>query len=184
MRAGLQPALRGDLAYGSGTATKMDPVRIGLLAISGWIVAAVMTVAVSWSAIGVVKNSVVPQTQVASALPTPHEAGVTSTAPTTARPSPTLAEATSLSGQGGSVTARCPNGVPAIVTVIPQQGFTPDRDNSSREVKFSSSDHRTEITIACSGSRAVLSKEEKAISAGGGGGDNGGGRGRGGGDDN
>lgn len=164
-------------------------MRTGLLAISGWIVAAVMTVAVSWSAIGVVKTSVVPQTKVASALPAPDETGTAGAAPTTARPSPTLAAATSLSGQGGSVTARCTNGVPAIVTMIPQQGFTPDKDDSNREVKFSSSDHRTEIAIACSGGRAVLTKEEKAVSAGGGGGgggdnggaDNGGGRGRGGG---
>jgi hypothetical protein len=168
-------------------------VRIGLLALSGWIVAAVMTVAVSWSAIGVVKSSVVPQTKVVtSALPTPEETGPTSAAPTSARPSPTLAAASSLSGQGGSVTARCTNGVPVIVQVIPQQGFGQERDDSNREVKLSSSDHRTEITIACSGGRAVLTKEEKAISAGGGddgGGDDGGGRGRGGsggggGDDN
>jgi uncharacterized membrane protein YgcG len=166
----------------------MEPVRIGLLAISGWLVAAVMTVAVSWSAIGVVRNSVVPQTAVASALPTPDETG--SATATTARPTPkpTLAAARSLSGQGGSVTARCTNGVPTIVKYTPQQGFRAERDDSGREVKFLSADHRTEITIACSGNTPRLSAEEKSTSGGGddnGGDDNGGGggsgRGRGGG---
>jgi hypothetical protein len=159
----------------------MGLVRIGLLALSGWIVAAVMTVAVSWSAIGVVKDSVVPQTAI-SALPAPDEAP-TGAAPTTARPSATVAAARSLSGQGGSVTASCTNGVPAIVTIIPQQGFTAEKDDSNREVQFRSSDHRTEIKIACTGGTAALTKEEKAVATGGGGGgdDNGGGRGRGGG---
>lgn len=159
----------------------MGHVRIGLLALSGWIVAAVMTVAVSWSAIGVVKNSVVPQTPVAGALPAPEES--VTAAPTTARPSPrpTVAALKSLAGQGGTVTARCTGGVPAIVKSVPQQGFNADPDDSGREVKFTSSDHTTEVTIACTGGTVTFSKEEKAT-GGGGGDDNGGGRGRGGGD--
>jgi uncharacterized membrane protein YgcG len=167
----------------------MDPVRIGLLAISGWVVAAVMTVAVSWSAISVVRQSVVPQTNVASALPAPVE-GTSTAAPATTRPSPspTVAALQSVSGQGGMVTARCTNGVPTIVKFTPQQGFTAERDDSGREVQFRSSDHRTEITLACTGGKVAFSKEEKAISASGGGGgggddnggdDNGGGSGRG-----
>jgi hypothetical protein len=167
----------------------MDLVRIGLLAISGWIVAAVMTVAVSWSAIGVVKNSVVPQTAVAGALPAPEETA--SAAPTTARPTPgpTVAAARSVAGQGGTVTARCANGVPAIVRSIPQQGFSGQPDDSGREVKFTSSDHRTEIKVACTGTTVTFSKEEKTISSGGddnggGGGGGGSGRGRGGGGNN
>ncbi|HST66990.1 MAG TPA: hypothetical protein VLM05_17550, partial [Mycobacteriales bacterium] len=117
-------------------------MRIGLLAVSGWIVAAVMTIAVSWSAIGVVRNSVVPQTQVASALPAPAES--VTAAPTTSRPSPTpaVAAAKSLSGQGGVVTARCTGGRPTLVKVVPQQGFTAEPDDSQAEVKFTSPEHR------------------------------------------
>jgi hypothetical protein len=157
----------------------MDLVRIGLLAISGWIVAAALTVGVSWSAITVVRQSVVPRTEVSSgALPTPEETG--SVAPTTSRPTPrpTVAAAKSVAGQGGTVTARCSNGVPAIIRIVPRQGFGGDRDDSGREVKFESSDHRTEITIACAGTTPTFRTKEKAI--GGGGGDDGGGRGRGG----
>lgn len=166
----------------------MGHVRIGLLALSGWIVAAVLTVGVSWSAITVVRESVVPQTQVASgSLPPPAE--TTSAAPAAARPSPTptVAAARSVSGQGGTVTARCTGGTPAISKIIPQQGFTAERDDSGREVQFRSSGHRTEITIACAGGRPTFSTEEKAIGGGGddngGGDDSGGGRGRGGGED-
>jgi uncharacterized membrane protein YgcG len=164
----------------------MEPVRIGLLAISGWIVAAVMTVAVSWSAIEVVRGSVVPQTQVSSAaLPAPEETvSATTTRPTTA--APIVAAARSISGLGGSVTANCTNGAPTVIRAIPKQGFGADKDNSNREVKFTSSDHETEIHIACSGTTATFTKEEKAIGGGGddnggGGDDNGGGSGRGGG---
>jgi uncharacterized membrane protein YgcG len=167
----------------------MGPVRIGLLAISGWLVAAVLTVGASWSAINVVRDSVVQRTAVSDALPAPEETGSTTAAPTTARPSPSPAVAIrSLSGQGGSVTAQCTNGVPAIVKAAPRQGFRVDVDDSGREVQFRSSDHRTQITVTCSGGTPRLAREEKAISAGGGD-DNGGGggdgdNGGGGGDDN
>jgi hypothetical protein len=162
-------------------------MRIGLLAIGGWLVAAVLTVGASWSAINVVRDSVVPQTPVASALPAPE--GTITAAPATSRPgpAPTPAAARGVSGQGGSVTARCDGGRPRLVKVVPQQGFAAVPDDSQAEVTFTSSTHRTEVRIACSGSTVSLSAEEKAISAGGGGGDdNGGGgggsgRGRGGG---
>ena len=159
-------------------------MRIGLLALSGWIVAAVLTVGVSWSAITVVRESVVPRTEVASAaLPAPAETA----SATTSRPSPrpAVVATRSFSGQGGTVTARCPGGVPAIVKSVPRQGFGVDQDDSGREVKFESSDHRTEITVACTGTQPTFTTEEKATGGGddGGGDDNGGGRGRGGGGD-
>jgi hypothetical protein len=156
----------------------MDLVRIGLLALSGWIVAAVITVGVSWSAITVVRQSVVPRTEVASsALPAPEETGTATAAPTTSRPAPkpTVAAVASVSGQGGTVTARCTGGVPAIIRSVPRQGFSVNPDDSGREVKFDSSDHRTEVTVSCSGTRPVFTKEEKSS----GGDDNGGGSGRG-----
>ena len=158
-------------------------MRIGLLAIGGWLVAAALTVGVSWSAITVVRQSVVPRTEVASALPAPEETGSVTAAPATTAPRPTVAAARSVSGQGGTVTARCTDGVPAIVRIVPRQGFGADRDDSGREVTFESSGHRTEITIDCAGTTPSFSTEEKALS-GGGGGDDSGGRGRGGGDDN
>lgn len=156
----------------------MDPVRTGLLALSGWIVAAVLTVGVSWSAITVVRESVVPRTEVAGALPAPEEtasAAATSSRPS-ATPKPTVAAVRSFSGQGGTVSASCTGGVPAILRSVPRQGFSVDPDDSGREVRFESSDHRTEITIACSGTTPTFGKEEKSE---GGGGEDGGGRGRG-----
>jgi uncharacterized membrane protein YgcG len=164
-------------------------MRTGLLAISGWLVAALLTVGVSWSAISVVRDSVVQQTVVDTALPSPEETA--SATPTTAitTAGPAVAATRSLSGQGGSVTARCTNGRPTLVKVIPRQGFTAEPDDSGAEVQFRSSDHRTEITVRCTGNGPQLSKEEKA-SGGGGGGDDGGGGGddsgggRGGGGDN
>ncbi|HEY6747750.1 MAG TPA: hypothetical protein VI357_18790 [Mycobacteriales bacterium] len=152
-------------------------MRIGLLALTGWILAAVLTVGVSWSAISVVRQSVVPRTEVASALPAPEETGSVTAAPTTPTPKSTLAAVRSYSGQGGTVSARCTGGVPAIVRIVPQQGFRGDPDDSGREVKFESSDHRTEIKIACSGTTPTFSKEEKSTDGGGSG------RGRGGGGD-
>jgi hypothetical protein len=175
-------------------------VRIGLLAISGWLVAAVLTVGISWSAISVVRDSVLQQTTVG--LPPPAETPTTTAAPTTTRPapSPTVGAAVSASGQGGSVVVRCTNGRPAFVNVRPQLDFRAEPDDSGAEVQFRSSNHRTEITATCSGNVARTRVEERANSGGGGGGggddggggggdDNGGGggggnSGRGGGDDN
>jgi hypothetical protein len=165
-------------------------VRIGLLAISGWLVAAALTVGISWSAISVVRDSVVTGSPTVSALPAPNETGSpTSPAPTTNRPSPTAATGAlvHVSGQGGSVSARCVSGRPRVVGSVPNQGFTPEQDDSGAEVKFRSSTHETEIKLSCSGLTLRPSVEEKA--RGGGGGDNGGddhgggrGSGRGGGD--
>jgi uncharacterized membrane protein YgcG len=168
----------------------MELVRIGLLAISGWLVAAVLTVGISWSAISVVRDSVVRQTTVE--LPPPAETPTTAT-PTRPAPSPTAGAAVSASGQGGSVVVRCVNGRPAFVNLHPQQDFTAIPDDSGAEVQFRSSDHRTEITATCSGNVPRTRVEERADGGGGGGGGGGdggdggrggGGSGRGGGGDN
>jgi hypothetical protein len=165
-------------------------VRIGLLAISGWLVAAVLTVGVSWSAISVVRSSVVGEQAVVSSLPVPTESSAPTAIPTSAQPTtaPTVGAAVTAAGTGGMVRARCRNGRPELVNSVPNQGFVANPDNSGAEVQFISSNHRTEVKIACTGLKATLTVEEHASGDGGGGGDNhgggGGGSGRGGGDDN
>jgi hypothetical protein len=159
---------------------------MGLLAISGWLVAAALAVGISWSAINVVRDSVSAGPAVASALPTPDEGGPTtapSTSPTSSSPTPapTVGALATGSGQGGTVQARCRAGRPDIVSIVPRQGFQADPDDSGDEVQFRSSDHRTEMKVSCSGLRATVRVEEH--SSGGGGGDDGGNSGRGGGDD-
>ena len=160
-------------------------MRTGLIAISGWLVAAAMAVGVSWSAISVVRDSVTT-TQTVSALPPPEETAGTGSAPTTTRPapSPTVGAVVTVSGQGGMVTARCSAGRPEVLNVVPNQGFAVESDDSGAEAKFRSSDHRTEITLTCSGLTARGRVEEKSTGGGGGddhGGGGGGNSGRGGG---
>lgn len=163
-----------------------------MLAISGWLVAAVLTIGVSWSAISVVRDSVAPQTPVSSALPAPDESSGPAATPTTSRPAPhpTAGAVLVKSGQGGQVAVRCANGRLQIVNVTPRLGFRPESDDTGAEYQFRSSDHRTEIKVGCSGNTARGTVEEH--SSGGGGGDDGGGdhggggggnSGRGGGDD-
>jgi uncharacterized membrane protein YgcG len=164
----------------------MGDVKLGLLAIGGWLVAAVVTVGVSWSAISVVRDSVAPQTQVSRALPAPEETtGPTATA-TTSRPapSPTAGAVLTKSGQGGQVSARCVNGRLEVRNITPRQGFRPESDDSGTEFQFRSSDHRTEIKVGCAGNLAQGTVEEHdsgGDGGGGAGGDDGGGDDRGGG---
>jgi uncharacterized membrane protein YgcG len=162
-----------------------------VLAISGWLVAAVLTIGVSWSAISVVRDSVAPQTPVSSALPAPDESSGPAATPTTSRPAPhpTAGAVLVKSGQGGQVAVRCANGRLQIVNVTPRLGFRPESDDTGAEYQFRSSDHRTEIKVGCSGNTARGTVEEHSSGGGGGddGGDHGGGgggnSGRGGGDD-
>jgi len=155
---------------------------MGLLAISGWLVAAALAVGISWSAIGVVRESVGASQPVATALPAPNETSGPAPAPSSTRPTavPTAGGLAIKMGQGGTVTAQCVNGRPHVVSAVPRQGFGVESDDSSAE--FRSSDHRTEMTVTCSGLTATVRVEERATSGGGGGGgvdDHGGGRGGG-----
>jgi hypothetical protein len=160
-------------------------VRIGLLAISGWLVAAALTVGISWSAISVVRQSVVGGTQVVSSLPAPEETGSPTAAPTTARPSPSPTAATgalrTVAGQGGTVRARCVDSRLRVISSVPNQGFQLQRDDSGVELKFRSSTHETEIKLSCGGLAVQSSVEEKSVGGNGGGGDDGGGDDHGGG---
>ena len=62
-------------------------MRFGLLATAGWLVAAVLTVVVSWNAVDVVRQAVSPAPAVAQDLPVPSETAATSSPPaTTTRP--------------------------------------------------------------------------------------------------
>lgn len=159
---------------------------MGLLAISGWLVAAALAVGISWSAIGVVQESVGAGQPVATALPPPAE--TSGPAPSSTRPTatPTVGTLAVGMGQGGTVSAQCVKGRPHVVSAVPRQGFGVESDDSGGEVKFGSSDHRTEVTVTCSGLTATVHVEEKSIAAGGGVDNHGGGRGgsgRGGGKD-
>jgi hypothetical protein len=151
---------------------------MGLLAIGGWLVAAVLAVGISWSAIGVVRDSVGASQPVATALPVPSEvsapASPSSTRPTAA---PTAGSPVVKTGQGGTVIARCVNGRPQIVNAAPRQGFRVESDNSGNEVQFRSPDHRTEMKVSCSGLTATVQVDEHSDGGGGGGGDDHGGRG-------
>ena len=156
---------------------------MGLLAISGWLVAAALAVGISWSAINVVRDSVGAGQPVATALPAPSEASTPAPSPSSIRPTaaPTAGALAVRTGQGGTVTAQCVNGRPRVISAVPRQGFGVESDNSGNEVQFRSSDHRTEMKVSCSGLTATVQLEEH--SSGGGGGDDhgGGGSGRGGG---
>jgi hypothetical protein len=152
---------------------------MGLLAIGGWLVAAVLAVGISWSAIDVVRDSVGASQPVATALPAPSEvstpASTSSTRPTAA---PTAGGLVVRAGQGGTVTARCVDGRPQIVNAAPRQNFRVESDDSGIEVQFRSSDHRTEMKVSCSGLTATVQVDEHS-SGGGRGGDDHGGRGGG-----
>jgi hypothetical protein len=152
---------------------------MGLLAISGWLVAAALAVGISWSAINVVRDSVGAGQPVATALPAPSEATTPAPSPSSTRPTaaPTAGALAVRTGQGGTVTAHCVNGRPRVISAVPRQGFGAESDDSGDEVQFRSSDHRTEMTVSCSGLTATVRVEEHS-------GDNGGGGGGGGGDDN
>jgi hypothetical protein len=161
---------------------------MGLLAISGWLVAAALAVGISWSAINVVRDSVGAGQPVATALPAPSEASTPAPGPSSARPTaaPTAGALAVRTGQGGTVTAQCVNGRPRVISAVPRQGFGVESDDSGNEVQFRSSDHRTEMKVSCSGLTATVQLEEHASGDGGGGGDDhggggGGGSGRGGG---
>jgi hypothetical protein len=161
---------------------------MGLLAIGGWLVAAVLAVGISWSAIDVVRDSVGASQPVATALPAPSEvstpASTSSTRPTAA---PTAGGLVVRAGQGGTVTARCVDGRPQIVNAAPRQNFRVESDDSGNEVRFRSSNHRTEMKVSCSGLTATVQVDEHSSSGGGGADDHrgddhgGGGSGRGGG---
>ena len=153
-------------------------MRIGPLAAAGWLVAAILTVAVSWSAVQVVRTAVAPQ-ELSGALPTalPAVDEPAATSPSgSARPSATATpgrspgttapagsaagRAVSASGVGGTVVARCVGGVPQLAR-IPRQGFAVDADDTPGEVTFESDDHRTEIKASCAGSVPRVVVEEK-----------------------
>jgi hypothetical protein len=161
----------------TGDPTRMELVKLGLLAISGWLVAVVLTVGVSWSAISVVRDSVAPETQVSRALPAPDETTSPPASSSTSQPAPrpTAGAVLARSGQGGQVVVRCANGKLQVLNVTPRQGFTPESDDKGTEYQFRSSDHRTEIKVGCSGNTAQGTVEEH--SSGGGGGDDSGGGG-------
>jgi hypothetical protein len=154
---------------------------MGLLAIGGWLVAAVLAVGISWSAIGVVRDSVGAGQPVSTALPAPDETSSPAPAPSSTGPTaaPTGGALVTRVGEGGTVTARCVSGRPRLVGVVPRQGFTAESDDSGAEVRFRSSDHRTEVKVSCSGLTATVQVEERSTDGGGGRG----GSGRGGGGD-
>jgi len=151
-------------------------VRIGLLAVGGWLVAAALAVGISWSAINVVRDSVGAGQPVATALPVPSEASTPAPSPSSTGPTaaPTAGAPVVKAGQGGTVTAQCVNGRPRI-SAVPRQGFRAESDNSGGEVQFRSSDHRTGVKVSCSGLTATVQVEEHSTA--GGGDDHGGGRG-------
>ena len=152
---------------------------MGVLAISGWLVAAALAVGISWSAISVVRESVGAGQPVATALPVPSESTTPAATPSGTRPTaaPTAGGLVVRTGQGGTVTARCVNGRPQVVNAAPRQGFRVESDDSGNEVRFRSDDHRTEMKVSCSGRTAIVQVDEH--SGGGGGGGSGSGRGGG-----
>jgi hypothetical protein len=164
---------------------------MGLLVTAGWIAAAGVATAVSWSAVSVARSAVdpvlaVPLTADGSGSGGPGPATASTTASTTAPPpsrrsgptaSPTARPTTTTaghstaggvsgaevaSGAGGSVTFRCAGSTPDILNVTPRQGYTYKVDDSGNgEVRFESDTHRTDITISCPGGVPHWSPSEK-----------------------
>ncbi|HZB48925.1 MAG TPA: hypothetical protein VE547_07500 [Mycobacteriales bacterium] len=145
-------------------------MRTGPLAVAGWVVAAALTLGVSWSAMSAVRTAVAPA-DLASGLPAPDEtssgpAGTSAPAPTSSAPRPgptaTTPAATALTrtGIGGTIRVRCTAGGLELASVIPRQGFTADLDDSPGEVKFTSDGHRTEMRASCAGGRPQVRVEE------------------------
>jgi hypothetical protein len=173
--SGSGAVLNPGLARGPGPAVEDGPVRIGLLAVAGWLVAAVLTVGVSWSAVSVVRTAVAPPPVVAGALPSPDETPGDTPSRTATRPATPTSSAippasagapASGGGQGGTVTVRCVDGVPRLLNVTPQQGYG-SRVDDPGEVEFESDDHRTEVTVTCTGGTARIDVEEKSGRGGG-----------------
>jgi hypothetical protein len=149
-------------------------MRTGPLAVAGWVVAAALTLGVSWSAVQVVRSAVAPTDLAVSSgdsLPLPSESGSGSPAPsrtgTPSAPATPAARTAAASGTGGSVVVRCVGGVPQLVSRIPKQGFTVEVDHSPGEVKFSSDRHRTEIKATCTTTGPRLTVEEDDRGGGG-----------------
>ena len=168
-------------------------MRTGPLAVAGWVVAATLTLGVSWSAMQGIRTAVAPadlDVSAADSLPVPTETSTAAptSAPTSASPrpsaSPTAGTVTQV-GVGGTIRVSCAGGVPRVVGAIPRQGFSVDVDDSPGEVKFTSGSHRTEMNASCAGGRPQVRVEEDDRGDGGDddSGRGGGNSGRGGGDD-
>jgi hypothetical protein len=159
-------------------------MRTGPLAAAAWVVAATLTLGVSWSAVQVVRGAVAPQDLEVSSgdgLPVPTEPDRSATPsgprPTTTTPAAPVTDTASASGIGGTVVVRCVGGVPRLVSRIPKQGFTVKVDDSPGEVKFSSDRHRTQIKAACAAGKPQLTVEEDDHGGSGGNSGRGGGNG-------
>jgi hypothetical protein len=139
-------------------------MRTGPLAVAAWVVAATLTLGASWSAVQVVRSAVAPEDLAVSSadtLPVPAETSSSAASPTTPSRSAIPAGRTgSKSGTGGTVVARCVDGIPQLVRRIPRQGFAVDVDDSPGEVRFSSDSHRTEIKATCAGGQPQFTVEE------------------------
>jgi hypothetical protein len=147
----------------------MDGMRFGLLAAAGWLAAAAVTVAVSWSAVSVVRDAVSPTTIVAAGLPSASGTtafGAARTPAPSRSSGPVTGEPVSGGGQGGIATVLCVAGVPRFVNVTPAQGYRTRTDDSPGKVEFDSSTHRTEVTASCTGSTAAVAVEEKETGGG------------------
>ncbi len=139
---------------------------------AGWLVAAVASTAISWSAVSVVRGAVAParSAPLSEAEPDGESPAPTASA-TSGGPSATSAAPPASTGstdrigrkitEGGTVTARCTSGgALTLVNATPRQGFTADLDDAPAEVKFTSDDHRTEIGIGCTSGEPRFSVEE------------------------
>ena len=145
-------------------------MRTGPLAVAGWVVAATLTLGVSWSAMQGVRSAVAPTDldgTAADSLPVPTETTrPSSSAAPRPSASPTAVTVTQV-GTGGTIRVSCAGGVPRVVSAIPKQGFSVEVDDSPGEVKFRSGGHRTEMTASCAGGRPQVRVEEDDWSGGG-----------------
>jgi hypothetical protein len=167
---------------------------MGLLVTAGWIVAAGVATAVSWSAVSVARSAVDPVLAVPLTADSSGSGSAgpgTATAPTTTPPpsrrsgpaapaTPAARPATAgrstaggvsgavvASGAGGSVTFRCAGSTPDVLNITPRQGYSRKEDDSgSGEVRFESDSHRTDSTLSCPGGVPRWSASEKADGGG------------------
>ena len=180
---GLNRALRGDLAQESARrGERWNTCVSGLLAISGWLVAAVLAVGLSWSAISVVRELGGAAQPVGDGPAAPERVRRPATPDGTRPPARPTAGRGARHGpvRAARSTVRCVNGRPTIVNVTPRQGFPAETRRQRRRgaVPLVRPPHRDHGELLRDYRDRQV--EEHADGGGGGGGDDhGGGRGGG-----
>lgn len=152
----------------------MSPPR-ALGVVLAWVAAVVGATAIGLTAVGAIGDGIVGTPQrpltadevdVLLAAPPSGTAGPPApssppqpvTAPAPAGPAPEV-----LASPGGTVVARCTDGVPAVVSATPAQGFRVDAEESGEHpdrVRFDGDEREVEVRLSCRDGRPVAEVRE------------------------